>query len=162
MIKIPFTEADIDALRSWRFHHPDPRVQVRMEALYLRSQKVPTRDIRQLCGLSKASFHRYLKAYVTGGLEQLKRLDHYRPQRALAPHRPTLEAYFQAHPPATVAEAAATIEELTGIRRKPTQVRQFLKALGMRPRKVGMLPAKADVEAQESFKKKSGATVSRS
>jgi hypothetical protein len=61
MIKIPFTEADIDALRSWRFHHPDPRVQVRMEALYLRSQQVSTRDIRPLCGLSKASFHRSLK-----------------------------------------------------------------------------------------------------
>ena len=162
MIKITLSEDDIEALRYWRFHHPDPRVQVRMEALYLRSQKVPTRDIRRLCGLSKASFHRYLKAYVTGGIEQLKRIDHYRPQSELAQHRPTLEAYFQAHPPATVAQAAAKIEELTGIRRKPTQVRQFLKALGMRPRKVGMLPAKADVDAQESFKKKSGAPVSRS
>jgi transposase len=154
MIQIPFTEADIAALRYWRFHHPDPRVQVRMEALYLRSQKVPTQAIRRLCSLSKASFHRYLKAYVTGGIEQLKRIDHYRPQRALAPPRPTLEAYFQAHPPATVAEAAAKIEELIGITRKPTQGRQLLKALGMRPRKVGMLPAKADVDAQESFKKK--------
>ena len=68
-------------------------------------------------------------------------------------HRPTIEADFQQRPPATVAEAAARIEALTGIRRKPTQVRQFLKALGMQPRKVGMIPAKADVEAQEVFKK---------
>ena len=37
--------------------------------------------------------------------------------------------------------------------RKPTHVRQFLKALGMQPRTVGMLPAKADIEAQEAFKK---------
>ena len=40
MIKIVFSEADITALRYWRFQHPDPRVQVRMEALYLRSQGV--------------------------------------------------------------------------------------------------------------------------
>jgi transposase len=53
-----------------------------------------------------------------------------------------------------VAEAAAKIAELTGIVRKPTQVRQFLQALGMKLRKVGMIPAKADVEAQEAFKKK--------
>ena len=52
-----------------------------------------------------------------------------------------------------MAEAAAKIDALTGIVRKPTQVRQFLKALGMQPRKVGMIPAKADVEAQETFKK---------
>jgi hypothetical protein len=49
-----------------------------------------------------------------------------------------------------VAEAAARIEALTGIARKPTQVRQFLKALGRQSRKVGMLPAKVDVDAQET------------
>jgi transposase len=52
-----------------------------------------------------------------------------------------------------VAEAAAQIQERTGIARQPTPVRQFLKALGMKPRKVGMIPAKADVDAQAAFKK---------
>jgi hypothetical protein len=32
-------------------------------------------------------------------------------------------------------------------------VRQFLPALGLKPRQVGMLPAKADVEAQETVTK---------
>lgn len=160
MIKMTLSEADIEALRYWRFQHPDPRVQVRMEALYLRSQQVPNREILRLCGISKASFHRYLQAYVRGGIEQLKRLEHYRPQSALVTHRPRLEADFRQRPPATVAEAAARIEALTGIARKPTQVRQFLKTLGMQPRKVGMIPAKADVEAQEAFKKKFGAVLS--
>lgn len=153
MIKITFTEAEIEALRYWRFHHPDPRVQVRMEALSLRSQGVANREIVRLCGISKARFHRYLKAYVMGAIEQLKQIDHDRPQSELAPHRTTLEAHFREHPPASVAEAAAHIAALTGIVRKPTQVRQFLKALGMHPRKVGMIPAKADIVAQEAFKK---------
>jgi transposase len=51
-----------------------------------------------------------------------------------------------------VAEAGAKITALTGIARKPTQVRRFLKQLGMAPRKVAAIPAKADVEAQEQFK----------
>jgi transposase len=153
MIKISFGEADIEALRYWRFQHPDPRVQVRMEALYLRSQKVANGEILRLCGISKASFHRYLKAYVTGGIEQLKHFEPRRPRSALHHYRTTIEAEFQQRPPATVAEAAARIEALTGIVRKPTQVRQFLKALGMQPRKVGMIPAKVDVDAQEAFKK---------
>jgi transposase len=159
MIKIIFTEEDISALRYWRFRHPDPRVQVRMEALYLRSQGVANAEILRLCGISKASFHRYLKAYMAGGITQLKHIDHYRPHSELTNYRTTLEAYFHQHPPATVAEAAAKIAELTGIVRKPTQVRQYLRALGMKPMKVGMLPAKADVEAQEAFKKKPGAQV---
>ena len=153
MITINFSDADIAALQYWRFHHPDPRVQVRMEALYLRSQGVANRDIPRLCGISKASFHRYLTAYATGGIERLQHFEARRPRSLLHQHRPTIEADFQQRPPATVAEAAARIEALTGITRKPTQVRQFLKALGMKPRKVGMIPAKADVEAQEAFKK---------
>jgi len=154
MIKIAFREAEIEALRYWRFHHPDPRVQVRLEALYLRSQGVANGEIQRLCGISKASFHRYLAAYETGGIGELKRIDHYRPQSELHPHRATVEAAFQHHPPATVTEAAARIEALTGIARKPTQVRQFLRSLGMKPLKVGMIPAKADGVAQETFKKK--------
>jgi transposase len=62
---------------------------------------------------------------------------------------------FSDQPPATAAEAAARIKELTGIERKPTQVRQFMKSLGMKPLKVGMIPAKADPKAQETFKKSS-------
>jgi transposase len=153
MLKISFSEADIEALRYWRFHHPDPRVQVRLEALYLRSQGVATETILRLCGIAKASFHRYLQGYLRGGIEQLKRIEPYRPHSELADHAPTLEAYFAQHPPATVAEAAAKIEALTGIARKPTQVRQFLKPLGLKPLKVGMIPAKATVAAQEAFKK---------
>ena len=156
MIKISWTETDIEALQCWRFHHPDPRVQVRMEALYLRSQGVANRDIPRLCGISKASFHRYLTAYATGGIERLQRFEPRRPRSLLHQHRPTIEADFQPRPPATVAEAAARIEALTGMKRKPTQVRQFLKALGMKPRKVGMMPAKANVAAQDAFKKTVG------
>ena len=34
MIAIDFTPADIDALHHERFHHPHPRVQEKMEAVY--------------------------------------------------------------------------------------------------------------------------------
>jgi transposase len=154
MIKIAFAEVEIEALRYGRFHHPDPRVQVRLEALYLRSQGVANADIQRLCGISKASFHRFLTIYASGGIAALKRIEHYRPHSELHSHRPTLAAVFAQAPPATVAEAAARIAAVTGIERKPTQVRQFLHSLGMKPLKVGMIPARADVGVQETFKKK--------
>ena len=63
--------------------------------------------------------------------------------------------YFAEHPPHTVAEAVEAIEQLTGIRRSQTQIRELLKRMGFSRRKVGALPAKADEEAQATFQKKS-------
>ena len=71
-------------------------------------------------------------------------------------HAPTLETYFQEHPPRTVAEAQQVIQNQTGIERSPTQIQAFLKRLGMKCRKVGYVPGQAanpDKQAeQETFK----------
>lgn len=58
------------------------------------------------------------------------------------------------NPPASINQASSRIEELTGIKRSPTQVRVFLKKIGMKCRKVGVIPSKADPDVQEAFKKK--------
>jgi len=43
---------------------------------------------------------------------------------------------------------------LTGIKRSPTQVRKFLKSMGMKCIKVVSLPSKADRDEQEDYKEK--------
>ena len=45
MITIEFTEEDTQALHHERFHHPHPRVQKKMEALWLKSQELPHKEI---------------------------------------------------------------------------------------------------------------------
>jgi transposase len=152
MDKIEFTTTEREALHSWRFHHPHPRVQLKMEALSLKSQGLAPEDIVRLCAIAKTTFYRYLHAYRTGGIEKLHEVSFHRRQSQLTAYRTSIEADFRQRPPATVAEAAARIAQLTGLERRATQVRQFLKALGMKPRKVGQIPAKADVVAQEAFK----------
>jgi transposase len=61
---------------------------------------------------------------------------------------------LRSHPPKTLAQAAAKIAQLTGIVRSREQVRQFLKAMGMSCRRVGVLPAKANADEQAEFLKK--------
>ncbi len=61
----------------------------------------------------------------------------------------TPEPSFRAHPPATINEAVQKIEQLTGLKRSPTQVRAFLKHMGLARRKVGMVPAQAADEAHQ-------------
>lgn len=159
MLDLTFTADDIEALRTLRFSHPHPSVQRKMEAVLLRSQGVKQEQILRVCRLSKATYYRYLAEYQEGGVEGLKEVRLYQPKSELQEHRSSLEAYFLAHPPATVGEACAVIKELTGLERQPTQVRQFLHSLGLKPRKVGAIPAKADVEAQETFRKNSWSRV---
>jgi transposase len=162
MIRITFTEEQLEQLHHWRFHHPHPRVQLKMEALLLKSQHLPHRQICRLLSISENTLRAYFRDFLAGGVERLKELHFYRPESDLAEHRATLEAYFQEHPPATVKEAAAKIEELTGVRRGLTQVRQFLKSIGLRRLKVGFVPAKVDVAEQERFKKSgTGAAAGR-
>ena len=153
MIRITFTEEQLRQLHHGRFHHPHPRVQLKMAALLLKSQNLPHRQICRLLHISRNTLRAYFRDFLAGGVEKLKELNFFRPQSKLAEHRRTLEAYFQDHPPATVKEAAAKIEELTGVRRGLTQVRHFFNSIGLRRLKVGFIPAKADVEEQERFKK---------
>ena len=153
MLTLTFTEQEIAALHFQRFHHPHPRVQQRMEALWLKSQNLPHREIARLTGISGNTLRSYFRAWQEGGVEGLKILKFRRPTSELMDHLGTLEDQFMEHPPASANEARAKIEELTGIRRSPTQVRKFLKQLGLRRLKVGCLPAKADPEQQREFKK---------
>ena len=162
MIRVAFTEEQLKQLHYGRFHHPHPRVQLKMEALLLKSQNLPHRQICRLLSISENTLRAYFRDFLAGGVEKLKELNFYKPESDLAEHRATLEAYFQEHPPATVKEAAAKIAELTGVCRGLTQVRQFLRSIGLRRLKVGFVPAKADVAEQERFKKRrTGAAAGR-
>jgi hypothetical protein len=52
MLKIEFSEADVKALRYERYYHPHPRVQRKMEAIYLKSQRLPSQQICHLSGIT--------------------------------------------------------------------------------------------------------------
>jgi transposase len=143
MIQIAFTDAQIASLEYERYHHPSPLVQKRMEVVYLKSQAVPHQDIARLCRLSRQTVVTILHLYQEQGIERLKHFHFAGQPSALNAHQSTLEAHFRAHPPRTIAEAQAEIERLTGIRRSPTQIRAFLKRIGMHLRKVGSMPGRA-------------------
>jgi len=151
MIHVDFTPEDIDALHHERFHHPHPRVQLKMEAVYLKSQGLPHQDICRLTRITENTLRAYLRQYQEGGVERLKRLDFAVPTSELAEHREALEDFFRKNPPRSTAQAAADIERLTGIRRGLTQVRKFLTGMGLKLRKLGMIPAKADAAEQREF-----------
>lgn len=119
----------LKAIRHERYHHPHPRVQQRMEVVWLKSQRLTHHDIARLADVSRRTVQRYLDEFAAGGLEQLRRLAWQGTASELAQHQGTLEDHFLEQPPHSAAEAQAAIEQLTGVRRSLTQVRAFLKKL---------------------------------
>jgi transposase len=127
MTRLTFSAEDQQALHKERYEHPHPRVQQRMEVLWLISQGVIYSQAARLAGVSEATVDRYVAVYRQGGLEALREFNWCKPTSALLDHRDSLEESFRQHPPTTVAEACQRIKEETGLDRRPTQVRAFLK-----------------------------------
>jgi len=66
----------------------------------------------------------FIKAQIMT-VRSIKKVKFDQPQSELEAHTPTVEDYFRQHPPASIKEATAKIEQLTGIRCSPTQVRNL-------------------------------------
>lgn len=151
MLNLKFTPAMIDQLHHERTRHPHPRVRQRMEAVYLKALGLPHKEIGRIVRISQTTLREYLQMYQEGGIEALKELNFYQPQSDLDDHQDSLRQEFEQRPPATINEAVERIEQLTGLRRSPTQVTEFLKKLGLKRRKVASVPAKADPDKQQEF-----------
>lgn len=95
-----------------------------------------------------------LRDYQQGGIEKLKEISFCKPEGELSQHKEKITARFKEYPPASVKEAMAEIENLTGIHRSGNRIREFLERIGFRRYKTGMIPAKTDAEQQEDFKKR--------
>lgn len=153
MLHIIFTKEAAEALHYERYHYFDPRIQVKMEVLWLKSQGLTHQEIARLTGVTPRTVLRYVREYIEGGIERLKQNNYRGAPSALNEHAATLKEYFEKHPPHTVAEAQSVIEKLTGIRRSGPQVWKFLRRLGMKCRKVAVVPGKADEAKRQEQKR---------
>jgi transposase len=112
-----------------------------MEVLWLKANGLPHAQIATLAGVSRSSVQRYLDEYHEGGLDRARCFRWRGSEGELAKHTFSLEEHFWQHPPHSAKQAQAVIQELTGVRRGLTQVREFLKyQLGLRWAKVGAVP----------------------
>jgi len=127
MIRIEFSEEEKKEIREWRYQHPHPRVQRKMEAMLLKSQGLSHGVIGGIVGVSQKTLRGYFADYQSGGIEKLKELKFYQPQSELSEYTVKIEETFRASPPATAKEAAEKIKEITGIERSENRVREFLK-----------------------------------
>ena len=152
MLKIEISSSDIELLRHERFNHPHPRVMLKMDVLLLKAFGLPNKLICKITGVCDNSIREYWKQYKEGGIERLKEVKFYKPGSELQEHAETIEKYLTENPPASISQASALIEKLTGIKRGETQTRKFLKSLKFKFIKTCSVPAKALTEEKKTNK----------
>jgi transposase len=73
-------------------------------------------------------------------LDGLRRWIANRPESEMASYRELIRESFEKQPVRTVAEACERIFQLTGLRRGPSQVRKFVKDMGLKFLRVRPIP----------------------
>ncbi len=137
---IALSESQQSIVAAERDTHPDLPVRRKMLVLWSVHCGLSRERAAAVAGLGRATVQRYLAAYRAGGLDGLRQWDVVGPVSALADHAETIKASLTESPVRTLAEAAARIEALTGLRRGPTQTRVFLAGLGFRWQRTRAVP----------------------
>ena len=138
---IALTQDEQRVVNVERDGHPDSHVRRKMLVLWLLHCGLTRQKATEIASLSRATVQRYVAAYRCGGVDGLRRWGVRGPVSDLVAHTNAIRETLTNRPVRTVAEAAEQIELLTGLKRKPTQVRKFLKAgHGLQWRRTRVIP----------------------
>lgn len=127
------------------------KCKVKLLVLRMHQEGVAHGIIARAVGRHPNTITAYLKEYSEGGLAASLEDRAYRPSSALEPFLPCLRCFFTVAPPSTAKESVVRIATLTGITLSEEQARRLMKGLGMRYRKSGSVPGKADPQLQFEF-----------
>jgi transposase len=154
MIKIVFSQTEIEELYKAQLSNPNPRIRKKLMAVYMKSLGIGHEIICKACRISWPTLLSYFKEYISGGINEMTKNRHRGHPSKLNDFEHEIKALLVDNPPATVKEAKAKIKGLTGIEISIPQIWAFMRKIGFSTRKVCGIPGKADPEVQESFKKK--------
>jgi transposase len=138
--RVQLTEEQQRIVDEERIAHPNPRVRDKMLVLWLLHHGLTRQKVAEIVGIGRATVHRYVVAFREGGLDGLRQEDPHRPVSEMAAYRELIRQSFEEQPARTMAEACERIYQLTGLRRGPSQVRKFLKEMGLKFHRVRPIP----------------------
>ena len=152
MLTLTTSQADSQKLNYERFHCQSPIIQKRLHALHLKATtNFSHQTIAAIVDIHPDTLTGYIRLFNEHGWKGIKTLHYGTNHSQLDNHQTALLAAFGKTHPHTVGEAIVQITSLTGLTRSPTQVRHWLYKNGLRYRKTGQIPAKADPDAQARF-----------
>jgi transposase len=139
-LRIQLTEEEQQIVNAERDSHPQEHVRRKMLVLWLLHCGLSREKTAEVAGLGRATVQRYVATFRDGGLEGLRHGGVTGPVSDLTTYRDLIREEFARQPARSTNEACERIEQLTGIRRQPTQVRKFLKGMGLKGQRVHAIP----------------------
>jgi transposase len=139
-LRVQLTEEEQRIVNEERASHPNERIRERMLVLWLLHNGVTRQKAAEIVRVGRATVQRYVAAFRDGGLDGLRRWEPNRPESEMTTFRESIRESFEKQPVRTIAEAGERIFQLTGLRRSPSQVRKFLKGLGLKFQRIRMVP----------------------
>jgi transposase len=127
------------------------KIKRKLMCLKMHHQKVTNLAITRILNISANTVTSYIKEFRDQGIAGILEDRSYRPSSCLEPFLSCLRCSFTACPPADVAAAIDRILKLTGIHLSEAQTRRTLHKLGLKYRKTGVIPGKADPQLQFEF-----------
>jgi transposase len=131
-LRIHLTAEEQRVVNEERTSHPNPRIREKILVVWLLHNGMTRQKAADIVGVGRATVQRYVAAFREGGLNGLRQWNPNRPVSEMAAYRELIRESFEKQPVSTVAEAGERIFRLTGLRRGPTQVRTFLRDLGLK------------------------------
>lgn len=126
----------------------------KLMALKMRVSGVPLKMIASSLGVSERTVFNYVSEYRSGSLASTMEDRAYSPDSSIEPFWELLDSDFRREPVGCAKQARVRILKLTGITLSPSQTRRVMTKLGMRYRKAGQIPGKADGQLQLEFLEK--------
>jgi transposase len=127
------------------------KIKRKLMCLKMHHQKVTNLAITRILNISANTVTSYIKEFRDQGIAGVVEDRSYRPSSCLEPFLTCLRCSFAACPPTDVAAAIERIMKLTGILLSEAQTRRTLHKLGLKYRKTGVIPGKADPQLQFEF-----------
>ena len=150
MVSIELTTEALDALYTEMMSNSSERSRRKCMVLYLKGLGYSHIKIAGIVRVDQDTVTAYIKKYAESGLQGLLEDNYHTPVGQLEPHIEKLKKIFKDEPPHTVCSAIDVIEKHTGIRLKHSACRDFLIKIGLKCRRVGVVPGKAiDDEKQQ-------------
>ena len=117
MIPVTCDAEALDELRYEHFHHPHPRVPMKMAAVQMTAVGMSRDQVAAVLGCTTETVTTDLKAYQQGGVDALRRFNVGRQRSVFDACHDTIRAEFEQRPAPSVKEAQHRTFPVRGSRR---------------------------------------------
>ena len=151
MLTLRISSEELKEVNYERYHYPCPKIRIRFFVVSLLAAHKSISEVAGLAGVHPNTVRTCIRLFNKEGIAGLRQLHYKKPATSFSSFESTIEQSLRRDPVRSSREAAARIEQLSGVSISPERARVFMRRIGMKCLRMGHIPAKADTVKQQDF-----------